>query len=344
MLQRGASASVSSANLPNSSGDPVDNSHAFSAQLPGGWSGAAEAKGRAYGQGSGAAAATPEQQEDARLREKERQDALRRLEESERRDAARRAGLPVERSPVGLPVEKSPAGLPAERRPAPAAATPARAAAEDGLRAGGRITLGGLVTRPELNGVSGTLVQPVDGKWQVRCDGDLGDKLMKAKNIFPVDEAPASGARTFSWKQRDAVPGKAAPPPAADPSAALAAHLAAKDGATPTFQPAARHAARKASSWEAKGPPPKSEKAKQVLPQQQFRVAHEWANVRLVPSLDAPLVSRESRGSFVTAQEETFDGWVRLADESGWIIKDAARLGLSCPLRLPCQAKLLLAN
>merc|ERR1711972_810815 len=48
----------------------------------------------------------------------------------------------------------------------------------------------------------------------------------------------------------------------------------------------------------------------------------EYAYVRQKPLLSAPTYGTKKRGEIIVGYEETFDGWVCLATEPGWIIKD----------------------
>lgn len=66
-----------------------------------------------------------------------------------------------------------------------------------GLIAGRRVRLHGLQSAPEMNGKIGSLMRETEeGKWQVRLDDDLGDKILKVKNLQsltgqPLDQEPA---------------------------------------------------------------------------------------------------------------------------------------------------------
>lgn len=63
-------------------------------------------------------------------------------------------------------------------RPGPSARS------RSGLFQGRRVQLQGLEANADMNGLRGTLVEEVgEGKWCVRMDGDLGDKVLKVKNI-----------------------------------------------------------------------------------------------------------------------------------------------------------------
>ena len=60
------------------------------------------------------------------------------------------------------------------------------------------------------------------------------------------------------------------------------------------------------------------------VPTQEYRVVHEFAYVRQEPSLHSPLCGKKEQGDTVRACEETFDGWVKLHGQPGYIIKDMA--------------------
>mmetsp|Transcript_6075 Transcript_6075/g.10899 ORF Transcript_6075/g.10899 Transcript_6075/m.10899 type:complete len:1558 (-) Transcript_6075:114-4787(-) len=53
-----------------------------------------------------------------------------------------------------------------------------------------------------------------------------------------------------------------------------------------------------------------------------FKVVHDKALVRDQPRLDAPVIGCKSKFDVVGATEETFDGWVRLSEDPGWILRD----------------------
>mmetsp|Transcript_88284 Transcript_88284/g.274288 ORF Transcript_88284/g.274288 Transcript_88284/m.274288 type:complete len:649 (-) Transcript_88284:156-2102(-) len=57
-------------------------------------------------------------------------------------------------------------------------------------------------------------------------------------------------------------------------------------------------------------------------PTQQYQVMTEWAYVRQDPVLHSAVHGKKARGELVLAGEETFDGWVHLVTEPGWIVKD----------------------
>lgn len=57
-------------------------------------------------------------------------------------------------------------------------------------------------------------------------------------------------------------------------------------------------------------------------PTQTYQIMTEFAFVRQDPVHNAPIYGKKVRGEVFVAAEETFDGWVHLAEEPGWIIKD----------------------
>mmetsp|Transcript_142794 Transcript_142794/g.455938 ORF Transcript_142794/g.455938 Transcript_142794/m.455938 type:complete len:436 (-) Transcript_142794:116-1423(-) len=59
------------------------------------------------------------------------------------------------------------------------------------------------------------------------------------------------------------------------------------------------------------------------LPTQEFVVETKALPIRAEPSSQAPVSGAKKLGERVHACEETFDGWVKLADEPGWIPRDA---------------------
>lgn len=64
------------------------------------------------------------------------------------------------------------------------------------------------------------------------------------------------------------------------------------------------------------------------LPLQKFRVLPEdGAVVRLKPNSEASVCGIKREGDLVLAGEETFNGWVKLADGPGWILRDLAGEG-----------------
>mmetsp|Transcript_75277 Transcript_75277/g.143223 ORF Transcript_75277/g.143223 Transcript_75277/m.143223 type:complete len:458 (-) Transcript_75277:92-1465(-) len=63
-------------------------------------------------------------------------------------------------------------------------------------------------------------------------------------------------------------------------------------------------------------------KSAQIFPAHKFEVIHDMANVREDPSLTSRALERKSRGDVVGACLESFDGWLRLDGEPGWMMKD----------------------
>jgi len=57
-------------------------------------------------------------------------------------------------------------------------------------------------------------------------------------------------------------------------------------------------------------------------PTQRYQIIIDFAFVRNEPVHTAPVYGKKQRGDIVLGAEETFDGWVHLADEPGWIVKD----------------------
>jgi len=58
-----------------------------------------------------------------------------------------------------------------------------------------------------------------------------------------------------------------------------------------------------------------------------LEVCCEQAHVREVPSPGSPAISTRYQGELVFARSQTFDGWVRLAGEHGWMLVGAEDLG-----------------
>jgi len=58
------------------------------------------------------------------------------------------------------------------------------------------------------------------------------------------------------------------------------------------------------------------------IPEQRFRVVNFWAFVREAPSLQAPILCRKDVGDLVGARQQTFDGFVKLSGEPGWLLRD----------------------
>lgn len=57
------------------------------------------------------------------------------------------------------------------------------------------------------------------------------------------------------------------------------------------------------------------------LPSWDFRVVHEAVSVRAGPDSEAPVCGGFNFGDVIAAQEETFDGWVHLVNNAGWLQK-----------------------
>lgn len=60
------------------------------------------------------------------------------------------------------------------------------------------------------------------------------------------------------------------------------------------------------------------------LPTQEFVVQHEMVSIRAKPCLESVVRGAKRLGERLRATEETFDGWVHLADEPGWVLRDHA--------------------
>mmetsp|Transcript_36049 Transcript_36049/g.67052 ORF Transcript_36049/g.67052 Transcript_36049/m.67052 type:complete len:609 (-) Transcript_36049:168-1994(-) len=61
------------------------------------------------------------------------------------------------------------------------------------LSPGRRVEIRGLMKSPEMNGMKCTLIEEVDDeKWQVRLDGDLGDKIIKITNMKRYSDKPVT--------------------------------------------------------------------------------------------------------------------------------------------------------
>mmetsp|Transcript_141338 Transcript_141338/g.260468 ORF Transcript_141338/g.260468 Transcript_141338/m.260468 type:complete len:603 (-) Transcript_141338:120-1928(-) len=72
---------------------------------------------------------------------------------------------------------------------------------DEWLIPGRRVEICGLLKSPDLNGMKCTLVEEVDDeKWQVRLDGDLGDKLIKVANMKSFHNKPIT-AEDHSTKE-----------------------------------------------------------------------------------------------------------------------------------------------
>lgn len=59
-----------------------------------------------------------------------------------------------------------------------------------------------------------------------------------------------------------------------------------------------------------------------ALRSQRFQVVHDQCVVRSEPAMTSRAQGVRRRGEFVTGVEETFDGWVRLAGQAGWMLRD----------------------
>lgn len=82
--------------------------------------------------------------------------------------------------------------------------------------------------------------------------------------------------------------------------------------------------ARTSAPPERAAPSPQTSASLPPLPTQEYRVVHEFAYVRQDPSLHSPLCGKKDQGETVHACEETFDGWIKLYGQPGYIIKDMA--------------------
>jgi len=80
--------------------------------------------------------------------------------------------------------------------------------------------------------------------------------------------------------------------------------------------------ARASAPPERAAPSPQTSASLPPLPTQEYRVVHEFAYVRQDPSLHSPLCGKKDQGETVHACEETFDGWIKLYGQPGYIIKD----------------------
>ena len=85
---------------------------------------------------------------------------------------------------------------------------------------------------------------------------------------------------------------------------------------------ASRVANANAPKPERAAPSPQTSASLPPLPTQEYRVVHEFAYVRQDPSLHSPLCGKKDQGETVYACEETFDGWIKLHGQPGYIIKD----------------------
>lgn len=57
-------------------------------------------------------------------------------------------------------------------------------------------------------------------------------------------------------------------------------------------------------------------------PGHRFQVVHNQCAVRSDPMLHAQVLDVRQRGEYLTGVEETFDGWVRLVGEAGWMLRN----------------------
>merc|ERR1719282_602668 len=62
--------------------------------------------------------------------------------------------------------------------------------------------------------------------------------------------------------------------------------------------------------------------AERALPAKVFKVVHRVVHVHKKPFWYSPRLGKKMHGRLVVAAEETFDGWVRLVREPGWMLKD----------------------
>jgi len=81
-------------------------------------------------------------------------------------------------------------------------------------------------------------------------------------------------------------------------------------------EPGPAHRARAAS-------PPPSRKALRGPPAQEFEVVQAEVTVRAAPTASSKTCGFKRRGDRFRALEETFDGWVRLVDGAGWVLRNA---------------------
>ncbi|CAE7623990.1 unnamed protein product, partial [Symbiodinium pilosum] len=65
------------------------------------------------------------------------------------------------------------------------------------------------------------------------------------------------------------------------------------------------------------------------LPTRRFKVLAQVQPVRAQPCAGAPVCGGKKSGEILRAQEESFDGWVKLAGEAGWICQVDEELGAS---------------
>ncbi|CAJ1351478.1 unnamed protein product [Effrenium voratum] len=320
--------------------------------------------------------------------------------------------------------------------------------AGDGFSVGSRVRVVGLQQQPQLNNVLGVLVKFHGDRWQVRLEGGMGDKLLRAKNLEPTesfqifgpgegperclhpdrgdaspfefhrlmgpdenraghswtigahpeDDQAVAGARfevilvyaangrpdRLDWVRLNARP-EAPPAPVARPKPygglTMSAFLMAaksdwsqkditsvcerlakitvtdlggllravqSDGSanvnqrfksvgekvfTDQTMRLLRDHAKRVSDQEAKrlAPQPKpAAKGKAFsaklppLPSQEYQVVHDFAFVRLEPNLLGSICGKKLKGDTFRASEETWDGWVKLQGQPGYVIKDMA--------------------
>ena len=88
----------------------------------------------------------------------------------------------------------------------------------------------------------------------------------------------------------------------------------------------------------------------QPLIMQEYKVVHDFVYLRQEPALHAPILGRRHKGDSFKVSEETWDGWVKLHDQPGYVVKDMGGLQgigkvLSCVGRvLPLVAELQTSN
>eukprot|EP00930_Biecheleria_cincta_P022235 TRINITY_DN1626_c0_g2_i3.p1 TRINITY_DN1626_c0_g2~~TRINITY_DN1626_c0_g2_i3.p1 ORF type:complete len:1056 (-),score=219.24 TRINITY_DN1626_c0_g2_i3:150-2924(-) len=234
---------------------------------------------------------------------------------------------------------------------------------------GARVRLDGLLTRPELNGLTGTLVARHDNeKWHVRLDDNCGDKVLKAKNLI-VEKAAfgwksgggggsgSGGGASFGRQapERDmpsaassrggagvnAGPGRPTPqrdvPTSARdyPQRDVPSSSSARDypGAKAASRPAPQRQVPSATNGrgslggylgrEEKKAPLAPKRAEDIqLETHHYKVVHKAVFIRDGPSLTDKVAGMKKEGDHVIATEETFDGWIHLKSEGGWMVKD----------------------
>jgi len=72
-----------------------------------------------------------------------------------------------------------------------------------------------------------------------------------------------------------------------------------------------------------------AESGSSQLPVRGFKVLAEVQPVRAQPCFGAPVCGGKKCGETIHAEEETFDGWVKLAGETGWICQVDEEVGAS---------------